>query len=82
MVQFFRARRNFFIILLLGIHDMTNRKATPSLLYSNASTIGWVRTLSSFIDEGMAALCMRQWQRAPLTLAQSAVVAMSQRRIR
>ncbi len=61
---------------------MTNRKATPSLLYPNASTIGWVRTLSAFIDEGMAALCMRQWQRAPATVAQPTTVPLSRRRTR
>jgi len=59
---------------------MTNRKAIPSLLYSTASSIGWVRTLSSFIDEGMAALCMRQWQRAPLTVAQPVMVPSPRRR--
>jgi hypothetical protein len=59
---------------------MTNRKSTPSLLYSTASSIGWVRTLSSFIDEGMATLCMQQWQRAPL--AQPLLVALPRRRPR
>ncbi len=61
---------------------MTQRKATPSLLYSNASSIGWVRTLSAFIDEGMAALCMQQWQRAPATVAQPMMVALPRRRSR
>ncbi len=61
---------------------MTNRKATPSLLYSTESSIGWVRTLSSFIDEGMAALCMRQWQRAPVVVSQPAMIAYPRRRPR
>jgi hypothetical protein len=61
---------------------MTNRKATPSLLYSTASSIGWVRTLSSFIDEGMAALCVRQWQRVPAKVVQPAMVALPRRRLR
>jgi len=61
---------------------MTNRKATPSLLYSNASSIGWVRTLSAFIDEGVAALCIRQWQRAPVPLTQPVVAAVPRRRAR
>jgi hypothetical protein len=46
---------------------MTNRKPTPSLLYSNASSSGWARalsSLSSLIDESLAPLCMQQWQRA------------------
>jgi hypothetical protein len=60
---------------------MTNRKATPSLLYC-ASSVSWVRTLSSFIDEGVAALCMRQWQRAPLTVTQPLVVTVARRRVR
>jgi hypothetical protein len=47
---------------------MTTRKPSPSLLYTNSLSSGWVRTLASFIDEGMAALCMRQWQRAPIPL--------------
>ena len=49
---------------------MTNRKTTLSLLYTNSCSTGWVRTLRSFIDEGMAALCMQQWQRAPIPVAQ------------
>lgn len=57
---------------------MTNRKATPSLLYS-ASPIGWVRKLNSFVDEGMAALCVRHWQRASLTLVQPASGAIARR---
>jgi hypothetical protein len=61
---------------------MTHRKATPSLLYSNASSIGWVRTLGSFIDDGMAALCMRQWQRAPLAGARPLVAPSPRRRAR
>lgn len=61
---------------------MTNRKAAPSLLYSNASTIGWVRTLRAFIDEGMAAFCVRQWQRAPATVAQPIIAAIPRRRAR
>ncbi len=47
---------------------MTTRKATLALVYTNSGSTGWVRTLSSFIDEGMAALCMRQWQRVPVPL--------------
>ncbi len=61
---------------------MTHRKATPSLLYSTASSIGWVRTLSAFIDEGMATLCMKQWQRAPATVTQPVMVTLPQRRSR
>ena len=61
---------------------MTQRKAAPSLLYSNASSIGWVRTLSSFIDEGVAALCMRQWQSAPVRVAPPIAVPMPRRRAR
>jgi len=61
---------------------MTHRKATPSLLYSSASSIGWVRTLNAFIDEGMAALCMQQWQRAPVRVAQPVTVALPRRRSR
>jgi hypothetical protein len=49
---------------------MSTRKATPSLLYTNSRSSSWVRTLASFIDEGMAALCMRQWQRAPIPVMQ------------
>jgi hypothetical protein len=45
---------------------MTNRKPLPTLLYTNSRSIGWVRRLSLFIDEGVAALCMRQWQRVRL----------------
>jgi hypothetical protein len=48
---------------------MTTRKPTPSLLYTNSRSKGWVRTLASFIDEGMAALCRQQWQRAPIPVA-------------
>jgi hypothetical protein len=48
---------------------MTTRKAPPSLLYPNGPSIGWARALRTFIDEGMAALCVRQWQRAPITVA-------------
>jgi len=59
---------------------MTNRKATPLLLYSNASSIGWVRTLRSFIDEGLAAVCMQQWQRAPLTCARPLAAVAPRRR--
>ena len=81
-MQSWHARRISSLHLLQRIHDMTNRKATPSLLYSAASSIGWVRTLSSFIDEGMAALCVRQWQRAPVVVAQPAMVASPRRRIR
>jgi len=51
---------------------MTIRKATASFFYSSPSSIGWVRTLSAVIDEGLATLCMRQWQRVPLTIAQPA----------
>jgi len=47
---------------------MAIRKVTPLLLYSNGPSVGWARALSSLIDEGMAALCMRQWQRAPITV--------------
>ncbi len=47
---------------------MTTRKATLALLYTNPVSAGWVRTLSAFIDEGMGALCMRQWQRVPVPL--------------
>lgn len=52
---------------------MTNRKPTLSLLYSNASSSGWARALSSLIDESLAPLCMQQWQRAHLTVASTRV---------
>jgi len=61
---------------------MTQRKAAPSLIYSSASSIGWVRTLTSFIDEGVAALCMRQWQSAPVRVAQPIAVPILRRRTR
>jgi hypothetical protein len=49
---------------------MTTRKAAASLLYSTGPSINWARALRSFIDEGMAALCVRQRQRAPIVIAQ------------
>jgi len=61
---------------------MTQRKAAPSLFYSSASSIGWVRTLSSFIDEGVAALCKRQWQTASVGVAQPIAAPMPRRRAR
>ena len=60
---------------------MTTRKAAPSLLYSNGPSINWVRSVRSFIDEGMAALCMRQWQRVPITVAKPLDLPASRRRI-
>ncbi len=59
---------------------MTNRKATLSLLYTNSSSASWVRTLSEFIDEGMAALCMRQWQRVPVPFKPAEPVLIRNRR--
>ena len=52
---------------------MTQRKAqlSPSLLYSAAPAAQWVRTLTEFIDESLAALCARQWQRAPIAVLQT-----------
>ncbi len=61
---------------------MTTRKAIPSLLYTNSRSIGWVRTLSAFIDEGMAALCMRQWQRALIPVVQRPNPPVAPRRAR
>jgi hypothetical protein len=61
---------------------MTQRKPAPSLLYSSVPSTGWVRTLSSFIDEGVAALCMRQWQSVPVRIAQPLVVPVARRRTR
>jgi hypothetical protein len=47
---------------------MAIRKTTLSLLYTSPLSTGWTRALRSFIDEGVAALCIRQWQRAPIAL--------------
>jgi hypothetical protein len=49
---------------------MTSPKASPapSLLYSGTPAVRWVRTLTEFIDESLAALCARQWQRAPIAV--------------
>ena len=55
---------------------MTNRKPALSLLYSNASSSGWARalsSLSSLIDESLAPLCMQQWQRARVCRAHQAL---------
>jgi hypothetical protein len=48
---------------------MTTRKAAASHLYSTGPSINWARALRSFIEQGMAALCVRQWQRAPIPIA-------------
>jgi hypothetical protein len=48
---------------------MTIRKAAASLLCSTRPSINWERALRSFIDEGMAALRIRQWQRVPIVVA-------------
>jgi hypothetical protein len=59
----------------------TQRKAQSAspLLYSGSQAVDWVRTLTQFIDESLAALAVRQWQRAPITVMQSAP---AQRRFR
>lgn len=51
---------------------MIQRKASsaPSLLYSAAPAVDWVRTLTQFIDESLGALCAAQWQRAPIVVEQ------------
>jgi len=49
-------------------------------LYSEAPAIEWVRTLTQFIDESLAGLCVRQWQRAPIPVPLS--VAPYRRRTR
>jgi hypothetical protein len=61
---------------------MTTRKATPSLLYPNTRSSDWVRVLSSFIDEGLAALCMRQWQQVPVIVVQPGASNSARRRAR
>jgi hypothetical protein len=48
---------------------MTTRRTAPLRLYWNGLSPEWARTLRSFVDEAMAALCMRQWQRAPIPVA-------------
>jgi hypothetical protein len=60
---------------------MTTRKAAPSLLYSNGPSIDWARAMRSFIDEGMAALCMHQWQPAPITVAKPLDLPARRRRV-
>jgi hypothetical protein len=37
---------------------MTTRKAPASLQYSTGPSINWARALRSFIEQGMAALCV------------------------
>ena len=61
---------------------MTTRKAPPSLFYSVAPAVEWVRTLSEFIDESLGALCARQWQRAPVMNTQAVASALPRRRTR
>ena len=46
---------------------MRIRKATPDFLYANLRALDWARMLSSLLDESLAALCIRQWQRVPVT---------------
>jgi len=60
----------------------TQRKAQSAspLLYSGSQAVDWVRTLTQFIDESLAALAVRQWQRAPITVARQVVPV--QRRFR
>jgi hypothetical protein len=50
---------------------MTSRKPQPALLYTSALAQGWTRALTSFIDDGLAALCKRQWQQAPLVISRA-----------
>lgn len=47
---------------------MAMRKTNPSLLYTEGPVAGWARVLEKFIDDSLAPLCIRQWQRAPLTI--------------
>lgn len=48
---------------------MAIRKTTLPLLYTESLSAGWVRTLRSCVDEGVAALCIRKWQRVPITVS-------------
>ena len=48
---------------------MATRKAASMRLYWNGASTEWARTLRSFADEAMTALCIRQWQRASITVA-------------
>jgi hypothetical protein len=63
-------------------NEMNQRKApaSPALLYSQGAAAGWVRTLTQFMDESFVALCVRQWQRAPLPIPAS--VMASRQRVR
>ncbi len=54
-------------------------KTPASAWYSNTPT-SWERTLSSFVDEGTAALCVRQWLRASFPTAQPRRLNVSRRR--
>jgi len=48
---------------------MTTLKAALSRLYWNGPSTEWAHALRSFVDEGLAALCIRHWQRVPITVA-------------
>ena len=55
---------------------MIQRKAPPaaSLLYAAPPAADWVRTLTQFIDDSLAVLCVRQWQRATIVVPQRVAV--------
>ena len=59
---------------------MAIRRAPPNLLYSSTVSTSWPRALRSVIEEGLAALCVRQWQRVPVTIAQQGSATVARRR--
>ena len=60
-----------------GVFTMTSRKSQPALLYTSALAQGWSRALTACIDDGLAALCKRQWQQAPLVISRTTYIILN-----